>query len=256
MWPLRLCFTSQIILLSFFFFLIISACNVDQKKNSQNRTTIKESLPAVPDAQSTDILNDPSLESSANETKIPTPSLIETKNNSLHKTTAHGLNNKAEKLTIYLYDSKIDSTGAIDFTSFQEACKAHRPPGTGVANPFISDTHNDIKSLVGNYGTAPVKSYPKNLQISPSWNELWDGNIDISLKIAEILTGKNAADKEWWSGSDMGGIKNTTRNCNNWKSSLNYQLAPVGDSKSINGSWINASFRGCSAKRSLLCISW
>jgi hypothetical protein len=104
---------------------------------------------------------------------------------------------------------------------------------------FASVT-TDLKLFVTGGTTSRQVVSINNSLISDSWDELWDGAIDISLRSAGVVSSTN-----WWSGTKGDGTKptpinnNGAGNCNNFSSYVGGALGNSGATSGIStdGGW-------------------
>jgi len=109
----------------------------------------------------------------------------------------------------------------------------------GITNSTVgvfATVSSDIKLFVtGGTTSRPVVSLNNSL-ISDSWDELWDGAIDISLRSAGVVSSTN-----WWSGTKGDGTKvtpinnNGAGNCSNFSSSAGGVGGALGNSGATSG---------------------
>jgi hypothetical protein len=109
----------------------------------------------------------------------------------------------------------------------------------GITNSTVgvfATVSSDIKLYVtGGTTSRPVVSLNNSL-ISDSWDELWDGAIDISLRSAGVVSSTN-----WWSGTKGDGTKvtpinnNGAGNCTNFTSSSGSVGGAAGNSGATSG---------------------
>ncbi len=155
---------------------------------------------------------------------------------------------------IVLFEGASDSNASqIDAIKCIERKNELNLSGTKVGL-FISKKNIAIKDLIGGDDKNLPVFGPTNIKISDSWNELWDGNIDLSLKEADITT------SSWWSGSNLDGTVGS--GCENgglfWGNGSNYVMDGYnGSSTYTDQNWITPNGANpCGTTRSFLCYTY
>lgn len=102
--------------------------------------------------------------------------------------------------------------------------------------------------------TLPVLDYTGVFTISPSWNDLWDGNIDLTLWGGAGLTGPGA---EYWSGSLATGLVDGTTQCQGWTDNTATFFANRGNSNFTDTNWIQFGAADiCSTVQFIVCVAY
>ena len=139
---------------------------------------------------------------------------------------------------------------------------------------FFASVSSNLKLFVTGENTSlPVVSFNNSL-ISNTWDELWDGAIDMSLRSAGVVSSNN-----YWSGTLGDGSKvtpinyNSAGNCNNFTSSSGWDGGAIGSSNATSqisgasgfGSLLAESLRpswvaeypdvGCSDEYEIVCVA-
>jgi len=127
--------------------------------------------------------------------------------------------------------------------------------------PFFSTSTHDLKDrLPSTKWSYPVKSLQGHI-ISSTWENLWDGNIDMSLSEAEVIydNSSNASYvRGFWSATKSDGTF-SGNNCTEWSSSTSGDNATTGSLQFKDSSrWIDNDTKGChtSSNTYFLCFKY
>ena len=140
-------------------------------------------------------------------------------------------------------------------TDFEFASSAHKV-AYGCAGtksgyrraPFFSTSTHDLKDrLPSSKWSYPVKSLQGHI-ISSSWENLWDGNIDISLHEAEVVYDNSSIAgyiRGFWSATKSNGTF-SGNNCTGWSSESSSDNATTGSFQfKDNSRWIDNDTHAC-----------
>ena len=121
---------------------------------------------------------------------------------------------------------------------------------------FIGYSNADsIANMPSTYGiptNLPVQSL-SSVVIATDWAALMDGNIDVTLNSAGIVS------STWWSGveDEFGNfIDGTTLNCNGWTNGTTLSTGNVGVRNQTDPTWIKSGTRDCSLAAAVVCIAY
>ena len=125
--------------------------------------------------------------------------------------------------------------------------------------PFFSTSTHDLKDrLPSSKWSYPVKSL-QGRTISSSWENLWDGNIDMSLHEAEMMYEDNTSTSNFrgfWKGTKSDGTF-SGNNCRDWTFGTNTDNATWGNFLAKdNSTWIDNGILGCDYSRKFLCFMY
>lgn len=133
-------------------------------------------------------------------------------------------------------------------------------PISGFSNyrAFIGySTSDSIANLASNYGipiNLPIQSVT-NIVIANDWTDLMDGNIDVALSAAGVLSPGDW----WWSGAEDGfgnHIDGTTPSCFGWSSNSGSDPGSSGYHGSTDFTWLRDAVAGCGDPLAVLCIAY
>jgi len=114
---------------------------------------------------------------------------------------------------------------------------------------FISKSEDrPIKNLIISEAAELPVYGPTNIKISDSWNALWDGNIDVSLKDADVLN----SSEDYFTRSKTDGTTDDicTASGYDWNSDGYDEIVTVGKAVAIDSQWIESSYQpNCSGRR-------
>jgi len=125
--------------------------------------------------------------------------------------------------------------------------------------PFYSTLTHDLKDrLPSSKWSYPVKSLQGHI-ISSSWENLWDGNIDMSLHQAEVIYDNGTGNTEYgfWTGTKSDGTFSGI-NCRDWSYGSSSTDNGTWGSLLINdnSSWINNGTKLCNSNTFFLCFMY
>ena len=128
--------------------------------------------------------------------------------------------------------------------------------------PFYSTSKHDLKDrLPSSKWSYPVYSRQGH-KISTSWENLWDGNIDMSLHLAEVIadnyTNSYAASggTGFWSGTKSDGTFSGD-NCRDWSSASSTDNGTWGSFLTKeNSTWTDNGTYACNTSKYLLCFMY
>lgn len=125
------------------------------------------------------------------------------------------------------------------------------PDTVTTVKAFLSvDIGDEIINLVGeSYPVYGVKTDQSITKISDTWEDLWDGNIDVDLQTALGI------DSLWWSGSNQYGAA-VIETCNAWTSEASTDYAETGHWNRPNIMWIYYNNELCNDSRPLLGVAY
>ncbi len=112
--------------------------------------------------------------------------------------------------------------------------------------PFFSTSTHDLKDrLPSSKWSYPVYSVQGH-KISSTWENLWDGNIDMSLHEAEVIyDNESSISRGLWTGTKSDGTF-SGRNCNDWSHTSASDNATNGTFQAKDSSdWIDNSTSSC-----------
>jgi hypothetical protein len=137
-------------------------------------------------------------------------------------------------------------------------CVANHPAGFSNYRVFIGYSASDsIANMASNYGmptNLPIQS-TTNVVIANDWSDLMDGNIDVALSAAGVLSPGDW----WWSGSEDGfgnHINGTTASCMGWTSNSGSDPGIAGYHGDPNSPWLRDTIAGCGDPLPVLCIAY
>ena len=127
--------------------------------------------------------------------------------------------------------------------------------------PFFSTSTHDLKDrLPSSKWSYPVKSLQGHI-ISSSWENLWDGNIDMSLHEAEVVYDNSSIAgyiRGFWSATKSNGTF-SGNNCTGWSSESSSDNATTGSFQfKDNYRWIDNDTHACNdrADTYFLCFMY
>ena len=137
-------------------------------------------------------------------------------------------------------------------------CRGTNSLGSKLA-PFFSTSTHDLKDrLPSSKWSYPVKSLQGHI-ISSSWENLWDGNIDMSLHEAEVIyDNESSISRGLWTGTQSDGTF-SGNNCTGWSSDSSSDNATHGTFQAKDSSdWIDNSTTNCNTTGSnyFLCFKY
>ena len=163
---------------------------------------------------------------------------------------------------LYAYSSS-NSYDADDADGVANTCYGTNSSGYTSA-PFYSTSIHDLKDrLPSSKWSYPVKSLQGHV-ISTSWENLWDGNIDMSLHKAEVIydnyssSSAAAGGTGFWTGTKSDGTF-SGNDCTGWSSRTSADNATAGSLQFKDSSrWIDNDTKGCntSSNTYFLCFKY
>lgn len=131
-----------------------------------------------------------------------------------------------------------------------------QPWGYSSYHAFIGYSNIDsIANMPSNYGiptNLPVQSL-SNVIIATDWASLMDGNIDVTLNSAGVVS------STWWSGveDEFGNfVDGTTLNCDGWTNSTSLFTGNFGVRNQTDATWIMSGTRDCSLAAAVVCVAY
>jgi len=125
--------------------------------------------------------------------------------------------------------------------------------------PFFSTSTHDLKNrLPSTKWSYPVKSVQGHI-ISSSWENLWDGNIDMSLSEAEVVYDNSSNPyfvRRFWSATKSDGTF-SGNDCTGWSSQTANDNATSGSFQFKDSSrWIDNETMNCNGTNYFLCFKY
>ena len=125
--------------------------------------------------------------------------------------------------------------------------------------PFFSTSTHDLKDrLPSSKWANPVYSL-QGRTISSTWENLWDGNLDMSLHEAEVMYEDNETTsnyKGFWTGTKSDGTF-SGNNCRDWTYGSTLDTGTWGSFLAKdNSSWIENGVKSCYLTRKFLCFMY
>ena len=125
--------------------------------------------------------------------------------------------------------------------------------------PFFSTSTHDLKDrLPSSKWANPVYSL-QGRTISSTWENLWDGNLDMSLHEAEVMYEDNETTsnyKGFWTGTKSDGTF-SGNNCRDWTYGSSSDNGTWGSFLAKdNSSWIENGVKSCNLTRKFLCFKY
>jgi hypothetical protein len=115
--------------------------------------------------------------------------------------------------------------------------------------PFFSTSTHDLKDrLPTSKWSYPIKSLQGHI-ISSSWENLWDGNIEMSLSEAEVVYDNSSSGyrRGFWSATKSDGTF-SGNDCTGWSSQSSSDNATIGSFQIKEDSrWIDNETRACNS---------
>ncbi len=190
-----------------------------------------------------------------------------TLDNARLSSTSSTSSSNSNRITLYEARKVTTSNNSIDFSRTYEMninnCVAEKEdlniPGE-YTSIFVSKKNRPLKDLIPeDKKNLPVYSV-SNTKISQTWNELWDGNIDVSLKDADVI---HSGTSYFVSGTDQNGNPGNICEHNqglgsSWSSNNSSRgYVEVGSVHSTTSEWIDyPQTYYCESRISYLCISY
>ena len=160
--------------------------------------------------------------------------------------------------SVYIYPYNTSSRDGNYGTTVVNTCYGTNSSGYTSA-PFYSNSTHDLKDrLPSSKWSYPVKSLQGHT-ISSSWENLWDGNIDMSFHQAEVVYEDNESTSSYrgfWTGTKSDGTF-SGNNCKEWTSGSNSDNGTWGIfTANDNSSWIENGIKGCDYDSKFLCFMY
>ena len=152
-------------------------------------------------------------------------------------------------------------------TSTQYAYNAHKVVNTCYGTnssgytsaPFYSTSTHDLKDRLPSSKWSNAVYSLQGHKISSSWENLWDGNIDMSLHEAEVIyDNESSISRGLWTGTKLDGTF-SGKNCNDWSHTTSSDNATHGTFQAKDSSdWIDNSTTNCNSTGSnyFLCFMY
>ena len=178
------------------------------------------------------------------------------KNDAASTATTATTDNSTESVFIYPYS-----------TSTQYAYNAHKVVNTCYGTnssgytfaPFYSTSTHDLKDRLPSSKWSNTVYSLQGHKISSSWENLWDGNIDMSLHEAEVIyDNESSITRGLWTGTQSDGTF-SGKSCNDWSSTSSSDNATHGTFQAKDSSdWIDNSTTNCNSTGSnyFLCFMY
>jgi hypothetical protein len=176
-------------------------------------------------------------------------------------TTATTDNSTASSPSVFIYIYSTNSTNGGAGTGVSNTCYGTNSSGYTSA-PFYSTAKHDLKDrLPSSKWSYPVYSRQGHL-ISSTWENLWDGNIDMTLHEAEVYSDNvtsshaDAGGVGFWTGTKSDGTF-SGNNCRDWSSSSSSDNGTWGSLLFSSSHWIdNVSKTTCQNGNLFLCFMY
>jgi hypothetical protein len=168
---------------------------------------------------------------------------------------------------IYMYRTTAQHDGALggrtgaDTLCVNELAITSLPITPTTVHAFLSVSASDeIRDLLPSaYWSLPIPIMDGTgtNTIANSWDDLWDGSINMPLHSNAGGAGVLLYGYPWWSGSNADGTYNTDNdNCTNWTVASSGFFSKQGSPNANDATWINLSNQGCSASCYVLCVAY
>ena len=170
-------------------------------------------------------------------------------------TTAATTDNSTPSVFIYPYSTSLER--AYNAHKVVNTCYGTNSSGYTSA-PFYSTSTHDLKDRLPSSKWSNAVYSLQGHKISSSWENLWDGNIDMSLHEAEVIYDNNSSiSRRIWTGTKSDGTF-SGNNCTGWSSGSSSDNATTGTFQVKDSSdWIDNSTLSCSNGRAyFLCFMY
>ena len=161
---------------------------------------------------------------------------------------------------VIIYPYSTDVVYASSAHKVAYVCSGTNSAGYTLA-PFFSTLTHDLKDrLPSTKWSYPVKSLQGH-KISSSWENLWDGNIDMSLHEAEVVYDNSSTAiyiRGFWSATKSDGTF-SGNDCTGWSSGTSADNATTGSFQFKDSSrWIDNDTQACntSGNNYFLCFKY
>ncbi|WP_175470004.1 formylglycine-generating enzyme family protein [Desulfoluna spongiiphila] len=133
---------------------------------------------------------------------------------------------------------------------------ANRPQGMPNTFGFVTVSQYDyLLNLPERYGfptDIPITSPDGETVIANNWADLFDGTIEVALRVAGVFEGSR--EEYWWSGSELDGTPRAT--ASNWTRKGDSVNATFGHHGSTDGRWLEFDTETATAKLPFLGIGF
>jgi len=170
-------------------------------------------------------------------------------------TTAATTDNSTPSVFIYPYSTSLER--AYNAHKVVNTCYGTNSSGYTFA-PFYSTSTHDLKDRLPSSKWSNAVYSLQGHKISSSWENLWDGNIDMSLHEAEVIYDNYSSYvvKKFWTGTQSDGTF-SGNNCKGWSSASSSDNATYGAFKVKDSSdWIDNSTNNCDTENYFLCFMY
>jgi len=158
--------------------------------------------------------------------------------------------------SVFIYPYSTNTQYAYNAHKVVNTCYGTNSSGYTSA-PFYSTSTHDLKDRLPSSKWSNAVYSLQGHKISSSWENLWDGNIDMSLHEAEVIyDNESSISRGLWTGTKSDGTF-SGRNCNDWSSSSAGDNATHGTFQAKDSSdWIDNSTRACGGSIHFLCFMY
>ena len=172
--------------------------------------------------------------------------------------TASSDNSTASSPVVIIYPYGTTSSDGNYGSSVINTCYGTNSSGYTSA-PFYSTSTHDLKDRLPSSKWSNAVYSLQGHKISSSWENLWDGNLDMSLHQAEVMYGDNISTSDYrgfWTGTKSDGTF-SGYNCRDWVKGGNSDNATWGIfTAKDNSSWIENGIKGCDYQSTFLCFMY
>ena len=161
--------------------------------------------------------------------------------------------------SVYIYAYSTSTKYAYQADDVVNTCYGTNSSGYTSA-PFYSTSTHDLKDRLPSSKWSNAVYSLQGHKISSSWENLWDGNIDMSLHEAEVIYDNYSSYvvKKFWTGTQSDGTF-SGNNCTGWSSTSSGDNATHGTFQAKDSSdWIDNSTTNCNTTGSnyFLCFKY
>ena len=162
--------------------------------------------------------------------------------------------NSTESVFIYPYSTSAKDADVAD--SVVNTCYGTNSSGYTSA-PFYSTSTHDLKDRLPSSKWSNAVYSLQGHKISSSWENLWDGNIDMSLHQAEVIYDNGTGEYGFWTGTKSDGTF-SGYSCSDWSSYSTSDNATWGSFLIKDSSlWIdNGTSTTCNTNKHFLCFMY
>ena len=176
-----------------------------------------------------------------------------------YNTTSDNTTTTSSSVIIYVYSTSSAAGGSGTYVA--NTCYGTNSAGYTSA-PFHSTMKHNLKErLPSSKWSYPVYSRQGHL-ISSTWDNLWDGDLDMSLHEAEVFSDNvtsghaDAGGTGFWTGTKSDGTFSGD-NCRDWSSSSSSDNSTWGSLLFKSYHWIdNVSVKSCNNGKLFLCFMY